>query len=372
MGGVTLEGIAKHFGSQSVLDGLSLEVAHGEFLTILGPSGSGKSTLLRLVAGLDAPDAGRILIGGRVVCGQERWVPPQRREVGMVFQSYALWPHMTALENVLFPLAMQGMARRDATQRAREVLELVELAGFEARRPGQMSGGEQQRVALARALVARPAILLLDECLSNLDARLRSKMAGEMRRIQEAAGVTAIYVTHDPEEAFILSDRLAVLEEGHIQQVGRPDVVYARPHTPQVGTALGALNVLWALEAVNLGLLPSTDAVEGHLSRRAQTAALWNGPASRSTGDALADVLLGVRPEHVRLTLYPPEGDSGLRGAAGRINRIISMGAECHCWVQLGPHELRARLQPGPLHFSRGDQAWVDVAAQDWIILGGA
>jgi putative spermidine/putrescine transport system ATP-binding protein len=398
MATVVLEGIGKRFGAQRVLDRLSLEVRHGEFLTILGPSGSGKSTVLRLIAGLEVPDAGRIVMDGRTVAGEERWVPPQQRQVGMVFQNYALWPHMTALENVAFPFVVRGMARREATERAAEALSLVELGSCEAKRPGQMSGGEQQRVALARALAARPAILLMDECLSNLDARLREKMAGEMRRVQEAAGVTAIYVTHDPQEAFVLSDRIAVLEEGRIQQVDAPAVIYAHPRTPQVGQALGALNLLRASEAVELGLLApgqgESDGIITTETRRAQRlnyepgsgrllrAETARGQAARSAGSAGqtdgavakgADRLLGVRPERVRLAWESPAAGAGqgAPAAAGRVKHIVQTGDTSHCSVQVGDRELRARLQPGPLLPSPGDRIWVSVDPEGWIVMEG-
>jgi ABC-type Fe3+/spermidine/putrescine transport system ATPase subunit len=262
----------------------------------------------------------------------------------MVFQNYALWPHMTALENVAFPLEMRGTARRAAADRAHEMLALVELTGVASRRPGQMSGGEQQRVALARALAARPAILLLDECLSNLDARLRETMAGEMQRIQRAAGLTAVYVTHDPGEAFLLSDRIAVLDEGRIQQVDQPAAVYARPRTPRVGAALGPLNVLRAAQAVEFGLL--------------------------ARGRSHPDALLGVRPEHVRLISAVPGGDERRSGADGRIQRVAVLGGECYCWVQLGrSDELRARLEPGQAMPAPGDLGCVSVDAEDWVVL---
>jgi iron(III) transport system ATP-binding protein len=244
MAEVAIDRVSKGFGQVQALRRICLEVQDGEFLTVLGPSGSGKTTLLRLIAGLEVPDGGQIVIGGRAVCSPEAWVPPQQRNIGMVFQNYALWPHLTAFENVAFPLQMAGLRAPEITTRVREVMDLVELSRMEQKRPGELSGGEQQRVALARALIGRPSILLMDECLSNLDARLRDKMAGELRRIQAAVGITTIYVTHDQEEALNLADEVAVLFEGRLAQTDTPHNLYRRPATRQVATFLGEANFI--------------------------------------------------------------------------------------------------------------------------------
>ncbi len=231
MSSVAIAAITKAFDGNPVVKGFDLEVAEGELVSLLGASGCGKTTVLRLVAGLELPDTGTISVGDRVVCDVAGglWVPPERRRIGMVFQSYAVWPHMTVLQNVAYPLRVQRIARDQRHQRAREILELVGLEGLEARRPSQLSGGQQQRVALARGLIMEPEVLLLDEPLSNLDAKLRLRMRADIRRIQQETGFTAIYVTHDQEEALEISDRLVIMEDGEIVAVDAPDALRDHP-----------------------------------------------------------------------------------------------------------------------------------------------
>ncbi len=227
MSSVTLTDLHKAFDGNPVLHGFELEVAQGEFVSLLGASGCGKTTVLRLVAGLEEPDRGRITVGDRVVCDASKgtWIPPEARRIGMVFQSYAVWPHMTVLENVAYPLKVAGVARAEREAHTLTILERVGLAGLEGRRPAQLSGGQQQRVALARGLIMEPDVLLLDEPLSNLDAKLRIRMRADIRRIQKESGFTVIYVTHDQDEALAISDRLVIMEEGVILAVGSPDEV---------------------------------------------------------------------------------------------------------------------------------------------------
>ena len=223
-----------------VLSGIDLTVASGELFFLLGGSGCGKTTLLRLVAGFLRPTVGTIRFGQRDVTG----LPTEQRDLGMVFQNYALWPHLTVAGNVAFPLEVRGVAAGERHRRVEEALELVELAGFGSRRIGELSGGQQQRVALARAVVARPAVLLLDEPLSNLDARLRGAMRSSIRRVCKAAGVTALYVTHDQVEALATADRIALLEGGQVAQVGTPRDLYDRPVRASVARFLGGANIL--------------------------------------------------------------------------------------------------------------------------------
>lgn len=231
---LTLASLRSGYGGTPVVDGLSLEVIEGEFLSLLGPSGCGKTTLLHLIAGFQQPDAGDILIQGASVLG----VPSHRRGVAMVFQSYALFPHMSVWDNVAFGLRMQHRPRAEIRERVAQALEMVELSDFGRRLPDALSGGQRQRVALARALVLRPRLLLLDEPLSNLDAALRQSLREEFQRIHRLTGMTTIMVTHDLEEAFAASDRVAVLAGGHVQQVGTPREVYARPATAFVADYL--------------------------------------------------------------------------------------------------------------------------------------
>ncbi len=231
MSRIALEGVAKAYDGSPVLSSFDLAVAPGTIVSLLGPSGCGKTTALRLVAGLERPDAGRITVGERVVAdvAARAWVPPEARRIGMVFQSYAVWPHMTVEQNVAYPLRVQRVPREERSRRTAAILDLVGLGGLARRRPSQLSGGQQQRVALARGLVMQPDVLLLDEPLSNLDAKLRLRMRQDIRRIQRETGFTALYVTHDREEALALSDRLAILEEGRILLEGTPDEVRTHP-----------------------------------------------------------------------------------------------------------------------------------------------
>jgi spermidine/putrescine transport system ATP-binding protein len=237
---IRLEGVTKEFGSTVAVDDVTLDVAHGEFFSLLGPSGCGKSTTLSLIGGFESPSAGRVLLGGQDVVH----VPAYRRDVNTVFQSYALFPHLSVFENVAFGLRRRGEPKKAIAQRVEELLELVDLPGFGARRPAQLSGGQQQRVALARALVNRPRVLLLDEPMGALDAKLRKQMQVELKRIQSEVGITFLYVTHDQEEAMAMSDRLAVMNVGRIEQIGPPQEVYDHPATEFVAGFLGASNLL--------------------------------------------------------------------------------------------------------------------------------
>ena len=237
---LVLENLSKRFGPHLAVDGLSLGVEKGEFVSLLGPSGCGKTTTLQMIAGFVGPTSGAVRLEGRDLLAMK----PARRGLGIVFQSYALFPHMTVAENVAFGLEMQGVAAAERTRRVGETLELVGLTAFTGRFPRQLSGGQQQRVALARALVIRPQILLLDEPLSNLDAKLREEMQIELRQIQRTVGTTTILVTHDQAEAMALSDRIVVMNHGRAEQVGPPHEAYERPATPFVASFLGKTNLL--------------------------------------------------------------------------------------------------------------------------------
>jgi iron(III) transport system ATP-binding protein len=238
--------VEKRFGKVTAVGGVSLTAAPGEFVTLLGPSGCGKTTLLRMIAGIEAPTGGRITIGGTVVSdpSSKIQVPPERRRLGMVFQSYAIWPHMTVGKNVAYPLKRAGVDRDQRRVRVLEALESVGLAHLIDRYPGEMSGGQQQRVALARAIVGRPRLLLLDEPLSNLDARLRENMRIELKRLQLELGLTTLYVTHDQSEALAMSDKILVMDAGLVRQVADPETLYRRPADLTVARFLGVKNVL--------------------------------------------------------------------------------------------------------------------------------
>ncbi|MCK6451786.1 MAG: ABC transporter ATP-binding protein [Alphaproteobacteria bacterium] len=246
-GDLALAGVVRRFGAVTALAGIDLAVRKGELLTILGPSGSGKTTLLKVVAGFEMPDEGEVLLGERRITA----APPSKRDIGMVFQNYALFPHMTIAENIAFPLQMRKVPKAEIRRRVEDVLALVDLPGLGGRLPRQLSGGQQQRAALARAIVFGPRLLLLDEPFGALDRKLREQMQLEVRRLQRKLGLTALFVTHDQEEALILSDRIAVMEQGRIVQLGSPEEIYRRPATRFVAGFIGESNLFRARVAGN-------------------------------------------------------------------------------------------------------------------------
>jgi iron(III) transport system ATP-binding protein len=332
MAEVRLEGVSKRFGQFEALADFSEAVRDGEFVSLLGPSGCGKTTTLRIVAGFERATAGRVLIGDRLVsCSRSgTYVPPENRNIGMVFQSYAVWPHMNVFANVGYPLKVRGTARRELREKVERVLDLVHLSGLEERLPNQLSGGQQQRVALARALVAEPALLLLDEPLSNLDAKLRESMRFEIKDVQRRLGVTVVYVTHDQAEAMVMSDRIVVMNQGRIQQVDVPRVIYDSPANQFVADFIGLINFLEATvvsRAGDEGEVQVTG-VPGAAPFRSRI------PSGLAAGDRL---LLAVRPEAVGLSAEPGDG-----AMPGRVTRRIYLGNETEYRVALGDVEVRA------------------------------
>jgi spermidine/putrescine ABC transporter ATP-binding subunit len=283
MSRVEVDRVSKHYGAVRALDEVSLSFEDGEFFGLLGPSGSGKTTLLRAIAGFVEPDGGDIRFDGRAV----RDVAVHRREIGMVFQNYALFPHMSVFDNVAFGLSVRHLATAEIRERVTEMLGLVRLGGFEARRPRQLSGGQQQRVALARALVTKPRVLLLDEPLGALDKRLRQQMQIELRQIQREVGITTIFVTHDQEEALTLSDRIAIFNEGRVVQLGAPHAVYERPSSAFAASFLGDANFFAGRVSAESGRIE------------------MDGGRRIATRDALppagARVTVAVRPEKMML-----------------------------------------------------------------------
>jgi ABC-type Fe3+/spermidine/putrescine transport system ATPase subunit len=288
---IDIAGIEKRFGSFRALVGVDLAVAEREFITLLGPSGCGKTTMLRMLAGLLAPDSGTIAVAGRLLSSPRGVVPPEQRHMGMVFQNYAIWPHMSVFENVAFGLRIAKVGHAQIGERVANVLAAVGLEGLEGRHPGQLSGGQQQRVALARSLIVEPAILLLDEPLSNLDAKLRERMRTELKALQRRTGITFIYVTHDQSEAMALSDRIVVFNQGVVQQVGTAREVYERPVNLFVADFMGLVNKL-------PGELVERSGGNGRVRFGAQTidAQLGDG-----LNGATGPVIVAIRPESIRL-----------------------------------------------------------------------
>jgi len=290
---VRLDNIVKTFGKVIAIDHVTLTINHGEFFSFLGPSGCGKTTTLRVIAGLEWCDSGRIFFDDQDVTD----LPPYKRGTGMVFQNYALWPHMTVFDNIAYGLKIRKLPKDEIRRRVKEVLELVKLAGMEDRYPTQLSGGQQQRVALARALVVEPRVLLLDEPLSNLDAKLRIEMREEIKKIQKKLGITAIYVTHDQEEAMVISDRIAVLNQGKVMQVGTPQELYRRPRNLFVATFLGRYTIFRGkVSEVDPSRIVTVKA--GSLVVKGMTPA---PDIKVSEGD---DVVIIIRPHSFKLT--PP------------------------------------------------------------------
>jgi iron(III) transport system ATP-binding protein len=286
--GVDAASLSKHFGRLAAVDGVDVSIQDGEFVALLGPSGCGKTTLLRLVAGFETPDGGELKLGGIPVARPGWALPPEDRNIGMVFQSYALWPHMNVAENVGFALTVRRSTAEQRKRRVAEALELVGMAGFEARRPGDLSGGQRQRVALARCLAMRPGIVLLDEPLANLDAHLREAMQSEFRRFHRQIGATFIYVTHDQAEAMALADRIAVIDRGRIQQIAEPERLYRQPETEMVAGFIGA------------GMVVKAEVV-GEENGALVVNALGTRFQARGTGRGGQKRLLCLRPGDLRL-----------------------------------------------------------------------
>jgi iron(III) transport system ATP-binding protein len=328
---VRLAGLRRTYGPIVAVDGIDLEVLPGEMLTVLGPSGCGKTTVLRLIAGLERPDAGMIEIAGRRVAGPGGSVPAERRRVGMVFQDYALFPHLTVADNVGYGLRRDP----DRSVRVAELLELVNLPDAADRLPHELSGGMQQRVAIARALAPRPDVILLDEPFSNLDAALRTQLRGDVREILRASRTSAIIVTHDQDEALTLGDRMAVMVRGRIEQCAPPELVYGEPATPFVATFLGTAN-----------LVPA-EAGAGVAVTRLGPVRLVGRGAARASGRSLAV----IRPEHMELDEAPdgPAGPSswgvvGRRFAGSEILLEVAATDGMRLWCSAGPHVRRLRI----------------------------
>jgi spermidine/putrescine transport system ATP-binding protein len=329
---IRLREVTKRFGDVTAVDGISLDIRDGEFLTLLGPSGCGKTTTMRMIAGFEEPDEGQILLRGKEIVG----VPPNKREVNMVFQAYALFPHMNVEANVEYGLKLKKVSRDERRRRVGEMLEIVGLAGYQRRKPSQLSGGQQQRVALARALVNRPTALLLDEPLGALDVKLRKHMQLELKRIQHELGTTFVYVTHDQDEALSMSDRIAVMNGGVIEQIGEPRAIYRHPETPFVADFVGVLNAVEVrVDELSEGIALMRVGEGERIEVRVE--------AGVSAGGRL---MVAVRPERVRIARAEDTTAGPGSRVAGTVEQVVYLGTltQYHVDTSLGSrlivHEL--------------------------------
>ena len=329
---VSVENLGKRFGDVAVLNDITFTAEQGEFVTLLGPSGCGKTTTLRCVAGLERPDSGVIRIGERVVCDQDVYIPIHRRNIGMVFQSYAVWPHMTVRDNVGFPLRIRKESKQATRERVEHTLGLVGLSSYGDRYPHELSGGQQQRVALARAMVYDPDVLLLDEPLSNLDAKLREQLRHELRELQERIRMTTIYVTHDQAEAMALSDKIIVMNSGRIEQVGNAFDIYQAPETQFVRKFVGFVNELPARVSGQGG--------DGLLQLELEFGTLVARVHALQDSQRGDDVRAWIRPEDLRVALSFGPDDKNVVQA--KIIKRLFQGNWTEYWLELGNTTVRA------------------------------
>lgn len=352
---VELRQVSKKFGDFTALDQVDFEIREGEFMTFLGPSGCGKTTCLRLISGFDTPTAGQVFIGGKDVTID----PPYRRDVNQVFQSYALFPHLTIYENIAFGLRMKGVPPSEVKARVDRVVEMTSLGDFVSRRPAQMSGGQRQRVALARAIVCEPKVLLLDEPLSALDAKLRTQMRIELKQLQKRLGITFVFVTHDQEEALTMSDRIAVINRGRVEQIGTVGEIYYQPATRFVASFIGETNIVSAKVAAREEGFIVCD-TEGGLRVKARA-------NPRVTGD---EVLLSLRPEKIRVFRQVPTGENVF---PARICMEIFKGAVdeltllCESGLELGA--ILANDGEAELDFHEDEHVWFRIQPGDISVI---
>lgn len=354
--GLHVDGLSKSYGTNRVVDDLHLEIEEGELVALLGPSGCGKTTTLRMIAGFLRPDGGQIVLNDKVI----NHMPPYRRNIGMVFQSYALFPHMTVFDNVAYGLKERRRDNAEIQRRVAEALAMVHLTGYEQRRPRELSGGQQQRVALARALVIEPDLLLLDEPLSNLDAKLRHEVRLEIKQLQKALGLTTLLVTHDQEEALSMASRVAVMKDGRIEQVGTPAEIYQQPESAFVADFIGTTNLVPAQVAAA--------GAEGILCRIGRSLSLTiPGQPSQPSGQ----VMLSVRPEQLRLIPAGAHGEPAQHLWPGRIVEATYLGAVSRYQVAVD-EDLTLTIDAGngpDQLLPAGQEVWVDSNPEAWRLL---
>jgi ABC-type Fe3+/spermidine/putrescine transport system ATPase subunit len=345
---VHIDHLHKNFGPETAVKDVDLHIKNGEFVTLLGPSGCGKTTTLRCVAGLERPDGGRVRIGGQTVaCAEEGiYLYPEERNIGMVFQSYAVWPHMTVFENVAYGLRVRKAPSDVVKKKTMRALELVGLDHLADRFATKLSGGQRQRVALARAIVYEPRVVLYDEPLSNLDAKLREQMRVELVRLQQEVGLTAIYVTHDQSEALVMSDRVVVMDKAVIQQIGDPQTIYARPINAFDANFIGVANLL---DGKLLGR--NGEAAEMEVDRGQGLSPLRLRAIGGEEAKAGQNVKLCVRPEDLQLHTSTPVGTDGANVIEGEVIETIYLGSFLECRVQAGKHEIGIQID----HFEQLD-----------------
>jgi iron(III) transport system ATP-binding protein len=338
---VELEHLRKNFGAELAVNDVNLAVEQGEFVTLLGPSGCGKTTTLRCIAGLERPDGGEIHIGGDVVAAPARgiYLDPEDRNIGMVFQSYAVWPHMTVFDNVAYGLRVRHAPATVIKERTTKALELVGLPHLADRYATKLSGGQRQRVALARAIVYEPRVILFDEPLSNLDAKLREQMRVELVRLQKEVGITSIYVTHDQSEALVMSDRVVVMNQGVIQQIGDPQTIYARPANAFVANFIGVANLMQGVLLGRSGDLCDVEIAlgEGRAPLRLQAAG-GNGAVAGQ------QVTLSLRPEDITIHFEQLGGSANGNQFEGEVVDTIYLGNVLDCCVKVGQFEINVQL----------------------------
>ena len=356
---IEIQNLFKRFKKVVAINHIQLEVDKGEMLTLLGPSGCGKTTTLRCIAGLEKPDEGDIVIDGKPMLSQG-FVEPSKRGIGMVFQNYAVWPHMKVYNNIVYGLKIQKMSRQQMNEKAQKVLELVGLSGLEDRYPSQLSGGQQQRVALARALVGNPKVLLLDEPLSNLDAKLREELRFEIKSLVRRMGITSVYVTHDQAEAMVISDRIAVMESGNVVQIGTANEIYEKPANKFVADFIGTMNFMPG-EVVEV--LPDAAGVYIRTEFSEKILCTTSGNTAASAGE---EVYASIRPEDVEVFTEPPQARENV--FKGTIAHRAYLGNFLYFFVSVNDTMIRVQV-PHHLPQEEGQELYLFLNPQKCMIL---
>jgi ABC-type Fe3+/spermidine/putrescine transport system ATPase subunit len=356
MSRLSLHDITKRYGAVTVVDRIDLALEEGEFVSLLGPSGCGKTTTLRMLAGFIEPDGGTIALDGEVISAPGSVLPPERRGMSMIFQSYAIWPNMTVAENVAFGLKLRKLSAEDIRRRVAEILDVVQMGHLAGRYPAELSGGQQQRVALARAIVVKPQVLLLDEPLSNLDANLREEMRFEIRRLHDEFRITTVYVTHDQAEAMATSDRIAVMNAGRIEQIDAPHLLYTRPRTRFVAGFIGRTNLVEGEFADGVIGFDGVSVAAGQI-----------GAPPAGTG---RKVLISIRPQSVGLHRSRPGDSDGRVVIHGSISQRVFLGETWDYVVKAAESGLRLRATAPPLQVHDvGEQVWIEVDPRQMVVV---